>query len=64
MANYTNGNGADIRLIQAVVNTFRTGLTRLIDATAILEPSALQSAVGPYWSSGKSSCSLVVMVLT
>lgn len=47
MAN--NGEHADIRLIQAVHNTFRTGLTRLIDATAKLEPSALASTVGPYW---------------
>lgn len=50
MANDSNGNTADIRLIQAVHNTFRTGLTRLIDATAKLEPSALQSTVGPYWT--------------
>jgi hemerythrin-like domain-containing protein len=50
MANDGNGNGADIRLIQAVHNTFRTGLTRLIDATAKLEPSALQSSIGPYWT--------------
>jgi hemerythrin-like domain-containing protein len=50
MANDGNGDGADIRLIQAVHNTFRTGLTRLIDATAKLEPSALQSSIGPYWT--------------
>jgi hemerythrin-like domain-containing protein len=49
MANDGNGNSADIRLIQAVHNTFRTGLTRLIDATAKLEPSALDSTVGTYW---------------
>lgn len=48
MAN-SNSNHADIRLIQAVHNTFRTGLTRMIDATAKLEPSDLQSTVGPYW---------------
>jgi hypothetical protein len=47
MAN--DGDGADIRLIQAVHNTFRVGLTRLIDATAKLEPPALGSSVGPYW---------------
>jgi hypothetical protein len=47
----TDSNGkADIRLIQAVHTTFRTGLTRLIDATAKLEPAALHSTVGPYWS--------------
>jgi hemerythrin-like domain-containing protein len=50
MANNGNGAGADIRLIQAVHNTFRSGLTRLIDATATLEPSGLQSTVGPYWT--------------
>jgi len=49
MAN-SNGKCADIRLIRAVHNTFRTGLTRLIDATAKLEPSALASPVGPYWN--------------
>ena len=48
MAN--DGKGADIRIIQAVHDTFRTGLTRLIDATAKLEPSALASTVGPYWN--------------
>jgi hemerythrin-like domain-containing protein len=50
MANESNGKGADIRLIQAVHNTFRVGLTRMIDATAKLEPSALQSSVGRYWN--------------
>lgn len=51
MANGSNGsNGmADIRLIQAVHNTFRTGMARMIDATAKLEPVALQPSVGPYW---------------
>src|SRR5579871_6178854 len=49
MANDTNGHGADIRLIQAVHNTFRTGLTRLIDATAKVEPSALATSLPPYW---------------
>jgi hemerythrin-like domain-containing protein len=44
-----NNRGADIRLIQAVHNMFRVGLTRILDATAKLEPSALQSSVGPYW---------------
>lgn len=52
MANNGNGTGncADIRLIHAVHNTFRSGLTRMIDATAKLEPSALQSSMGPYWT--------------
>lgn len=49
MANASNGK-ADIRLIQAVHNTFRVGLTRMIDATAKLEPRALQPSVGPYWT--------------
>jgi hypothetical protein len=48
MVNGSN-DGADIRLIQAVHNTFRLGLTRMIDATANLEPTALRSSVGPYW---------------
>ncbi len=50
MADDGNGKHADIRLIQAVHNTFRVGLTRLIDATARLEPSALRPSVGPYWT--------------
>ncbi len=46
----TNGDGkADIRLIQVVHNTFRLGITRMVDATAKLEPAALQSSIGPYW---------------
>jgi hemerythrin-like domain-containing protein len=44
-----NDAGADIRLIQAVHNTFRVGLSRMVDATAKLEPEALRSSVGPYW---------------
>jgi hemerythrin-like domain-containing protein len=48
MANGDNG-GADIRLIQVVHNTFRLGMTRMVDATAKLEPAALRSCVGPYW---------------
>lgn len=50
MADAGNGRGADIRLIQAVHNTFRVGLTRIIDATAKLEPSSLQSSLGRYWN--------------
>jgi hypothetical protein len=49
MATDSNGK-ADIRLIRVVHNTFRTGLTRLIDATAKLEPAALGDSVGPYWT--------------
>ncbi|HUE09115.1 MAG TPA: hemerythrin domain-containing protein [Acidimicrobiales bacterium] len=50
MANGSNGACADIRLIQAVHNTFRSGLTRMIDATSKLDPAALQPSVGPYWN--------------
>jgi hemerythrin-like domain-containing protein len=48
MAN--NNSGADIRLIQAVHNTFRLGMTRMVDATAQLEPGDLRSSIGPYWA--------------
>jgi hypothetical protein len=48
MANGSNGM-ADVRLIQAVHNTLRVGMTRMIDATAKLEPAALQPSIGPYW---------------
>lgn len=41
---------ADIRLIQAVHNTFRLGLTRMADATSKLEPAALRPSIGPYWA--------------
>jgi hypothetical protein len=51
VATASNGNGmADIRLIQVVHNTFRLGLTRMIDATAKLEPAALHPSIGPYWT--------------
>jgi hypothetical protein len=49
MAN-AGDSGADIRLIQVVHNTFRVGLTRMIDATAKLDPAALEPSVGPYWT--------------
>ncbi len=48
MANGSNGM-ADVRLIQAVHNTFRMGMTRMIDATAKLEPAALEPSIGRYW---------------
>lgn len=41
---------ADTRLLQAVHKTFRVATTRMIDATAKLEPSALQGTIGPYWT--------------
>lgn len=48
MAN--DGNGmADVRLVQAVHNTFRLGMTRMIDASAKLEPAALEPSIGRYW---------------
>ena len=49
MAN-NEDNLADTRLLQAVHKTFRLATTRLIDATANLEPAALQHAIGPYWT--------------
>jgi hypothetical protein len=42
MATDTDGDGADIRLIKAVHDTFRTGQTRFIDATAELGPGLVQ----------------------
>ena len=46
-----NGDGmADIRLIQVVHNTFRLGITRMVDATAELDPAVLQPSLGPYWA--------------
>jgi hemerythrin-like domain-containing protein len=44
------GVTADIRLIQVVHNMFRLGITRMVEATAELEPAALQSSIGPYWA--------------
>ena len=41
---------ADIRLIQVVHNTFRLGITRMVEATAKLEPAALKSSLRPYWA--------------
>jgi hemerythrin-like domain-containing protein len=41
---------ADTRLLQAVHKMFRLATTRLIDATATLDPPALQRAIVPYWS--------------
>ncbi len=49
MAN-DNGGMADIRLIQVVHNMFRLGLTRMVEATATLEPAALQPSLGVYWA--------------
>ena len=40
---------ADTRLLQAVHKTFRLNTTRLVDATAKLEPADLETTIGPYW---------------
>lgn len=45
-----SSNLADVRILQAVHDTFRVATTRLVDATAKLEPAALRNAVGPYWT--------------
>jgi hemerythrin-like domain-containing protein len=39
----------DIRLYRVVHETFRRSTTRLVDATAKLEPEALEPAIRPYW---------------
>jgi hemerythrin-like domain-containing protein len=39
----------DIRLYRVVHETFRRSTTRLIDATARLEPPALEPVIRPYW---------------
>jgi hemerythrin-like domain-containing protein len=39
----------DIRLYRVVHETFRRSTTRLVDATANLEPSALEPVIRPYW---------------
>jgi hemerythrin-like domain-containing protein len=39
----------DIRLYRVVHEMFRLSTTRLVDATAKLEPSALESVIGPHW---------------
>ena len=39
----------DIRLYRVVHEMFRRSTTRLVDATAKLEPSALESVIGPHW---------------
>jgi hemerythrin-like domain-containing protein len=54
MANSGSDGGssrmADIRLIQVVHNTFRLVITRMVEATAELEPAALESSLGKYWA--------------
>ena len=39
----------DIRLYRVVHEMFRRSTTRLVDATAKMEPSALAPAIRPYW---------------
>jgi hemerythrin-like domain-containing protein len=41
---------ADTRLYRVVHKTFRRLTTRLVDATAKVEPSELQPVIQPYWS--------------
>jgi hemerythrin-like domain-containing protein len=40
---------SDIRLYRVVHETFRRSTTRLVDATAKLEPSVLEPVIRPYW---------------
>jgi hemerythrin-like domain-containing protein len=42
-------NQTDIRLYHVVHEMFRRSTTRLVDATAKLEPSALEPVIRPYW---------------
>jgi hemerythrin-like domain-containing protein len=45
-----HGNSlADTRVLQVVHKTFRLATTRMVDATARLEPAALQPVIGPCW---------------
>jgi hemerythrin-like domain-containing protein len=39
----------DVRLYRVVHETFRRATTRLVDATAKLEPSALEPVIRPHW---------------
>lgn len=41
---------ADIRLYKVVHKAFRLATTRMVDASAKLEPSALEPVIGPYWT--------------
>jgi Hemerythrin HHE cation binding domain len=43
------GEHADVRLLQIVHKTFRLATTRMVDASAKLEPSKLRPAIVQYW---------------
>jgi len=43
------GDHADVRLLQIVHKTFRLATTRMVDASAKLEPSKLRPAIVPFW---------------
>jgi hemerythrin-like domain-containing protein len=43
------GEHADVRLLQIVHKTFRLMTTRMVDASAKLEPSRLRPAIVPFW---------------
>lgn len=48
MTDVSNGL-ADTRLLQAVHKTFRSATTRMVDASARMDPAALRKAIGPFW---------------
>ena len=43
------GERVDVRLLQIVHKTFRLATTRMVDASAKLEPSKLRPAIVPFW---------------
>ncbi len=43
------GEHADVRLLQIVHKTFRLATTRMVDASAKVEPSKLRPAIVPFW---------------
>jgi hemerythrin-like domain-containing protein len=44
------GEHADVRLLQMVHKTFRLMTTRMVEASAKLEPSKLRPAIVPFWA--------------
>ena len=48
-SNTPTGEHADVRLFQIVHKTFRLMTTRMVDASAKLEPSKLRPAIVPFW---------------
>jgi hemerythrin-like domain-containing protein len=48
-ASGTDGEHADVRLLQIVHKTLRLATTRLIDASANLEPPKLESNIAAFW---------------